>query len=446
MIPGTTSLPHRGAIDPPARRLGMDLITLILAMAGAFCCPMAWSVSAGYLSISDAFFLAALLTQARSGLRRLGELGGVPWMLLLSGALFGFSGLISYASGDMHAEPLNAAKLIFSMAVFPVLLMLTVGTDLRRLDWILLAWVAGGTLSAAVAIASRNGISLLGLYDQSGGSGGRSLGLSYHPNVLGYTCALIAPVAVYAVFHFPRWIVKTMALGSLAVLLYGLHLSGSRASFWALMLAAVYPVVRLLLGRRSALVLTVMVGMASAVALMLTIGGEFGSQMSAEFRESAIGRVLGFSTLVEGSNFERRLYIELAWAAFLENPFFGAGYGWLRGAHVHVLAILHSGGLLGFCAFLCWAMAIALACGRVVASLGKTSVAGYRELWPVIVAGLLIWMVNGALQPVLPDRNGYILVAALFSLDACARRVLSARPFRESQRRSNPAHARVGEL
>lgn len=426
MTPGLTYPAHHSdAAQPTAGRAWTDTVTLVLAMAGAFCCPMSWSVFAGYLSISDAFFLAALASQARSGLRTLGELGGVPWLLIICGVLFAFSGLISFASDDAHAEPINAAKLIFSMTVFPVLLLLTVGTDLRRLDALLLAWVCGGALSAAVAIASRNGISLLGLYDTTSAIGGRAVGLAYHANVLGYTCALTAPVALYLTLRYTRWIAKAIMLTALLALLYGLYLCGSRASVLALALGGLYPVLSALFGRRLPLVLTAMLGIASAAALTYAALGEFDTLVSDDFRESALGRTLGLSTSAAGSNHERMVYIDYVWAAFLERPLLGDGYGWLRGAHVHVLAILHSGGMLGFSAFLCWVVAILLACQRVVAALGQASVAAYRPLWLVIVTGLLIWLINGGLQPVLPDRNGYILVAALFSLDAHLRRVRS---------------------
>lgn len=420
MRPGPSMSPHPRANDSAAT-LWTQGFTLIMAMAGAFCCPMAWSVFAGYLSISDAFFLAALAGHARFDGRILGDVSGLPW-LLASALLFACSGLIVWATGDMHAEPINAAKLIFSMTVFPLLLVLTVGTDLRRLNWVLLAWMAGGAFSAGVAVASRSGISLLGFHDPTAASGGRALGLAYHPNVLGYTCALIAPVALYMAIHHRRWMMKWIALVALATLIYGLHLSGSRASVLALGLGAAYPVLSSLLGRQSPLILTATFGLAGALALMYAILGEFDTVMSDAFRESAIGRALGLSSTVAGSNYERRLYMEFAWEQFQENPIFGAGYGWLRGAHVHVLAILHSGGLLGFSAFLCWGMAVLLTCRRIAVGLGAAAAVSGRELWPVIVAGLLIWVINGALQPVLPDRNGYILIAALFTLEAHARR------------------------
>lgn len=423
MIVRQTAPARGGPAYAPDRQIGLDQLTLGLLMAGAFCCPIRWTVLAGYLSLSDAFFLAALASHARSALRNIGELGGVPWPLLASGALFALSGMISYAIGEAHAEPLNAAKLIFSLTLFPLLLVLTVGTDLKRLDKVLMAWVAGGVLSAGVALASRYGISLLGYYDEFSAGGGRASGLTYHPNALGYTSALIAPVAAYLSVRFSHWGMRTLALGALAVLLSGVHLSGSRASVWALALGALYPVLRLLRGNRGMLLLTALLGAAALAALALAVSVEFDVQLPENFRESALGRALGLSTSAYGSNVERQSYIDFSWAAFQESPFFGAGYGWLRGAHVHLLAILHAGGLLGFSAFLLWILAVLSACWRVAGAQRKLG-ATFSGLWPVVVAGLVIWFVNGGLQPVLPDRNGYILIGVLFALDAHLRRTM----------------------
>lgn len=411
--------------SPPARGSWTDTLGLALLMAGAFCCPTNWSVVEGYLAVGDAFFIAALLVQARSAARRVVELGGIPWGLLLCGLLFAMSGLVNFARDLPQADPVTAAKLVFSLALFPLLLMLSVGAELRRLQWVFVAWMAGGVLSAIVAIAGSRGISVFGFFDETAAAGGRAQGLAYHANALGYTSALIAPVAAYLACRAPGSVTRWLALFCLGLLLYALHLSGSRASLLALGVGLAVPLLALLPRHGVA---TVIAGM-GLVSLALLVGAamiETNALSADRLANSAVGRLLGFSS-TDVSNAERRLYMGMAWERVQAYPLLGEGYGWLRGAHVHVLAILHSGGLLGLSGLLVWATTVCAAGVRLVGALRDPALASYRALWPVVLSGLLVWLVNGGLQPVLPDRNGYILVGVLFLLAGHARHVVAPR-------------------
>src|SRR6202008_2681709 len=108
--------------------------------------------------------------------------------------------------------------------------------------------------------------------------------------------------------------------------------------------------------------LVMVLGLAARAALALSIVAELDLPIPPGLQESAIGRVLGLSDTSEGSDVGRIEFAKYSWAQFLESPYFGNGYGWLRTAHVSVLAVLQSGGLLGFAAYLTWLSGILMAC------------------------------------------------------------------------------------
>jgi len=402
---------------PPAAGQPSQL-TLALLLGGAFCCPMStWTLFKGYLLISDALFLAALATHALRMLQDLSRLATIPFSLLAAGMGFALSGLITFALGDdANADPINAAKMVFSLTVFPILIMMTTGGHTGRINALLAAWLAGGAFSAAVAVASHYGVALLGFYD--GGHANRASGLGYHPNALGYTSALLAPVAIYFWWRATaRW-QSVLMLAGLCVLLYALHLSGSRAALVALLLALAFPVARLIRIEAAAYALVGALGLAFVVLLGFALASEFDlHDLVHRVEDSAIGRLLGLSGSGEHSDSERRAFLRYSWAQFQESPLLGSGYGWLRGAHMHVLGIMHSGGLLGLSALLLWFTALATA-GHRTANVQHRYTGELAGLRTLVVAGLVIWFVNGGLQPVLLDRNGYILAGVLFALAA----------------------------
>lgn len=404
-----------------------DRLAFVLLIAAAFCCPLDWAIPGLMfgepLPLADVFLLAALLGLLPGAMSGFARLGGVPMMPLFAGLLFLLGGVVSLARGDLHAEPVTAATLSFALGIFPLMLMLAVREDLHRLDWLLAAWVAGAVLTASVALASRYGIALFGYLDQASAAGARAWGLSYHPNELGYTSALTVPVAIYLFLRYRSTWVRLAMVGVLVTLIAGVQLSGSRSSFWALVLGLAVPVLGVISARRLPVYLFAGVGLLATTALFATLVLEFNLPIAAGIEESALGRALGLSPSVVESDSGRAQFYAYSWAQFLDSPLFGQGWGWLRTAHIHVLALLHAGGLLGLLALLVWLAGMAVAAANVMTGLHLITPAGARWLWPTSLAGLIIWFANGAFQPILTDRNGYILAAALLILDGHVRRV-----------------------
>lgn len=399
-----------------------ELLATALLFAGAFCCPSTWYVVPGLLSTSDVFFFAAFLFAAPSMLQNLLRPGALPWLMVCAAGLFVASGVITYGLYGSDAEPMTAVKTLFSMTIFPVLLSLCIGNDRRRLEVVLVGWLAGGVLSASVAFASQYGISLFGFFDERSSLGHRARGLTYHPNYLGYACVLLAPVAIYLFLSWKRNWAKGLSLAALGVLLTALYLSGSRASLLALASGLLLPPLMFMSIRRSPVVFTVLLGAAAATLIALTAVSEIGGELSQNFRESAIGRIFGLAQSAAASNHERMIYLQYSWDIFVDNPIFGAGYGEIRVAHMHVMGILQCGGFLGLLAFLSWFLYISTATWRLARATNSLRHEGSDLLRLPVISGVIVWLVAGALMPALTDRNGYILIAVLIALDVHLRR------------------------
>lgn len=408
-------------------------LTLALLMAGAFTCPMStWTLFHGYLSVSDAFFLAALLGHSRTGLNKLQAFSAIPVSLVAAGILFAFSGMVTWALGGPHSDPLNAAKLVFSLTIFPILILVTAGTAIRHLERLMAAWLAGATLSAAVAFISSHGVSIPGLYDKAAAAGGRAQGLAYVHNALGYTSALLAPVAIYFWSRHRRLSWRVLAVLSLALLVYALDASGSRAALLALALGLLVPAMHLLRRYLSAALVTAVLGIAAAATLAATVALELDIEVPRSLSESAFGRLFGISD-ASASNSERQIYIDYAWGQFQDQPVLGSGYYLLRLSHMHVLGVMQCGGLLGLSAFMLWVLAVLGALRNVGGGLARSrpQTEAYYGLWACALSGFVVWAVDGALQPLLLDRNGYILIGVLFALNARIRQ--------RTARRTRPA-------
>jgi O-antigen ligase len=423
MNPLQATLPA-AAVPSSGFRAVMERLALLLTIAGAFCPAIDWYVIlpgvGDRFPLCDVFFLAAMLCAAPWALQGVARLGGVSLMPLAGAFLFLLSGMICFALAQPYAEPVIAAKLVFSLLLFPWLLVLVVHDARWKLDAVLAAWLAGVTLSALVAVASRNGVSILGLMDTHPGS--RAYGLSYHPNVLGYAAALTAPVALYFVMRYRQWHARLLALISLALVLTSIQLSGSRAAVLALASGVALASLGLIRMRHWPVYLLVALGLTGIAMAVLVVLMETGLPVMDGIEDSAIGRILGLSASAGTSTSGRLLLMQTSWTAFLERPWFGNGYGHLRWAHLHFLAVLHAGGLLGLLAFLVWMTGIATASWRVGAHLQNDLDDRDRMLWPIVFTGLVVWFVTNALQPLITDRNGYILVGVLFLLDARLRR------------------------
>lgn len=402
------------AAKPPLR-----LLSVILLMGGAFCCPITtWAFFKGYLSLSDALFVAAFAIH----LTRSGRLGantpGILMLLGLSAGVFTLSGLITFAMGGIYSSPVVAFKLVFAMSIAPYAISVMVGDDRRAASCLLIGWLAGAVFNALIVLASRYGVAVLGFYDSYSGEGYRAQGLTYHPNSLSYSSALLIPVATY-LWTQTRTITARLALAtSMLLLLNAIYVSGSRASLLALLIGTL-PWLPLLMCRRIwPLFFAIGVGVLASGFLAFTLGAQFGA-LQAGFEESAIARLFGGAP-TELSDAGRRWALAYSWSEFQESPLFGVGWLAVRWSHSNILAILHSGGLFGLLGLVCWATAIVVAVVRISAVQRVVPVTWDRTLLMMILSSLIIWFVNGAFQPLLLDRNGYLLIGILLALNAQA--------------------------
>jgi hypothetical protein len=409
-------------------------ITVLLLMAGGFCCPMSkWVLSQGYLSYSDLFFFAALTSHITNTLANPRAVS-ISIFLIVAALILALSGIIDTFIDSQYSYPLNSGKLVFSMTLFPLIITLIAGVDSAITEKLLVAWLAGGTFSALIAFASSHEISILGFYDSLSAKGARAEGLAYHANAFAYACALLVPVAVYFWGQKPRLMVRLLVLISLSLLLYGIYSSGSRGSLLAMLTAMLaWPLLKMRGSVRPQTLLALM-GLALVAVFFVVLGAEYFTHAFPRFTESAIGRLLGLSSSAAGSNVGREQYIHGGWERFSESPVFGSGYFWLRGAHMHILGIMDAAGLFGLSGLIFWGVAISCA----VLKLRKirhanVSSAGFDALFILTVSGLINWLVGGAFQPALLDRNGYILIGILFALDANTRHQIAIKTGLKSQ-------------
>jgi hypothetical protein len=219
-------------------------------------------------------------------------------------------------------------RIFFSTAAVIVLLtsISAISKDslLRVLRW----WCAGIVLSAAVSVAqSLRLINLTGVLDQP--TGDRFSGLTSHPNSLAFGIVLALPVSTYlANISTGAW--RTIWLVCVAVLGWGLILSGSRAGLIVGIPVLVASVVSWLWSpRRQLLILPILI--LGGIALYLWLPSALES-----------------TRLVQGaadSDLGRRDFNAAALNVFLSSPLIGGGFGQMQGVSVPLM-VLSAGGLV----------------------------------------------------------------------------------------------------
>ncbi|HSW11575.1 MAG TPA: hypothetical protein VLI06_01975 [Solimonas sp.] len=389
----------------------------------AFLCPMtSWTIARGALSYADfALVLSLLLMLPAIFSGRL--LPFVPFFLVATGTCMLFIGLVSAEMEDNLIGVLDCMKLVVAMMVTP--LVVAWGLQDRpftRAYWLLSAWLAGATFSALVGISSRHGISLLGFHDIHAAAGQRIFGLTYHSTSLGYCSAIALAAGLLLTLGTRSWLLRLLGLGSIGILLYAIHLSGSRASVIGA-LSVLLPFMLFLLTRLHNLRLRIALFLGSAgvigLIVVLALGG-----LPIDDPGSALGRLLGRNSSVQYSNSVREILHDYAWKGFFESPVFGRGFHNIRIAHNYTLQLLHSGGVLALFVVLAWALALLhsyLQTRGTVLRLDRP----LREqlLWVTLTALFMGWFAHALTQTFITDRNGYFWVTLILALGFHVRRL-----------------------
>lgn len=389
-------------------------------LAGAFfLCPAnRWIVLPDQLAISwsDVFLFAAALASliAMAGARLPFR---VPLFIIISALLIGVSGLAT-AGNDADVSSLsNCVKLILSMSLVPVAAMWITRGRQQAIDRMLVFWLAGAVLSALVAVFGVYEVSFLGLRDPRDVISGRGSGLAYHPNSLGYASALLLFVTLYlyltARVVFFRW----LCLAGAVLLIWAIQTSGSRGAVLAVAIAALAWFPNPQHGRltqRQLLILSV--GFAGIVALGLYI---FLADRPFADVNSALGRMFSKLGDSEQSNSARKEVLRIGYEGFLSSPFVGQGYADIRGVHNFAIQMLYCGGLIGFLGALLWWSGMTAHWLRFRRGVNAGESRSDYLLTRLILSVALVILVVTALQPLMTDRNGYMLFGMLLGL-SCA--------------------------
>ena len=309
---------------------GITRVGKAVVLLGAFLVPMNTLTAPGeasFVTAADGAFLLGFMLLMPSLFGRPLHLDPV--------FLFGVVGVFSIAL----VSSLLSADSVTSLSFMARLLVGAYGLAVLFLWWrpergelLLLAWAY--VLGSVVSVA-------YGLVDGLTTGSGRYVGLTEHPNLLGYTCLFGLALVPFIVAHTPlpnRW----MALFAGAVCAYGIWISGSRAALASiLVVAVVFPALK-----RSVLAgLALLVGFAAVLVFSDRL-------LSSTSKGNALGRLLGAGSASE-SNAVREQAAEKAINIFWSHPLVGQGFtADPLEAHIIYLQILAAFGIFGLAFYL----------------------------------------------------------------------------------------------
>lgn len=223
------------------------------------------------------------------------------------------------------------------------------------------------------------------------GDGGRRIGYSTHPNVMGL-CAMLGvalvPFLLEAVKPAWRWVVL---LGG-AVSVWGVWISGSRAALVAVIgVLALWVVVSRSVGVALALV-------GASIPPLWYIGSNINDLASSG---NALGRLFGGGSS-QASDAERELIARQAYETFLAHPVIGDGLSDVLEAHNIYLQVAAAVGAIGLVLFL--------------VLLGSTALSALRldGVGALLVLPVLGYAMIGFLTPILWDRYVWSVLALPF--------------------------------
>ncbi len=378
----------------------------------------------------------------------------VPGWMLISAALFAGSLVLTlifpfeydqslYERLTRVGDPYSSSvviwvRLVFAVLVFPMVVALLV-RDQGRLKWIAAAWVAGVSLSCLVALIDAG----LGTHIQEKVSYDafvvrgymgiwadvteyeRFVGLTDHPNTLGITAAMAAPITVVWMNSLRRLAVAGPVL---MLLVIGVFLSGSRAALVGLLAAGAAV---LFLYRKPILawvkgifaVRKTRIGFVAVVSVLLVGLVAVTAFAVSQDRIGAIGDSVTLERIFDPdsaklSNQERTTSLQAGIDAVAASPVTGSSYIWIESPHNIVLGLLMSGGVLALAAWI-WAMVGYLRTG--FAAQGRVP-ATIRSLVVASTASLLAYAVMSPLVNQSFNRYLYLPAALLMAIQVLLRR------------------------
>ena len=262
-----------------------------------------------------------------------------PWFVA---AVTGLS-LTAILTSALSDEPLASLNSVLRLVIGAMLLPIA-----------FMIWRPGASMVVVFAWAYLLGnvANFLASFTQGVGDGGRRIGFSTHPNIMGLCAMLAIGVAIVLWEVMPRfW--GVVALGAATLCAGGVWVSGSRAALLAVVaMLLLYPVVS-----RSVLTAVTLFGLSLPVifvAAQAILAGEDSS-------DNAFGRLLGGGS-ASYSDLDRRMLADVARAQFEAHPVIGAGLADIYAAHNIYLQIVAAVGVVGLAFFVAMLASVLLRC------------------------------------------------------------------------------------
>ncbi|MGV0795032.1 O-antigen ligase family protein [Mycolicibacterium sp. XJ1819] len=297
-------------------------------------------------------------------------------------------------------EPNNFPKAAFWLAALilvPLAIIACTKLYERTPQLVMGAFTAGVCVSSAVGVSDLMGWTEIAIRFGSGGEATRQTGLTVHPVMLGFTCVLAIPFALYFLyFHRFKWI-----WGIALVLLFGGVLaSGSRgAQVGALLFCALSVLFapRQKVSFRQALLTVVMSGVVVLLVAQLFMG-------------DVLSQLVRFGGGIDagGSDNQRTRLAQQALDDFQNFPIAGLGLKSIVNAHSIYLQCLQAGGailLIGMLIYWLW-------CLRDAWVLARRGYVVARYLFLSISA----WLVLGIIENQLTDRLLYFSIGCVAAM------------------------------
>jgi hypothetical protein len=295
-----------------------------------------------------------------------------------------------------------------------VIAMWCTGGRQKTVDRMLWFWLAGACLSALIGVLTKYGIPVFDLSDPYAVAIRRVSGLTYHPNVLAYSCALLIPVATYLAVTTSTLTQRWICIVAIVLLADAILVSGSRGSVLAVMIGMMVwlpnPYKKWIHRRELFVLVTGLISIIAIVFFLLLSDKPFADS------SNALSRLFGSVSNIQQSNDARRAASQFAYNGFSAAPIFGQGFDRILFAHNSGLQVLYSGGLVSFAGALIWWGGLGIFWWRLRQLASRYGTHQEVMLLQMFQSIALVAIVNGAVEPILTNRNGYIAFGLMLGL------------------------------
>ena len=390
------------------------------------------------LTLSDIFFLFALVALVLESASQGGLRAQLPKGVTYGVAIFAVGGLISSYSAQLPSESLGiVARMIYITLMWFWLGTVVIRTP-RQVRTAIALWVASAAITGGAAI-----VQLLAGDVIPGASitWGRMTGFTGQVNELGGVASVAVVPALMVASRARNLATVVSSYAGLVLIGVGLVLSGSVSGMLAAAVGTLFWIG--LVGVRSAIAVTL-------VSIGLGVAVLFSTQSSAQVISplQRLDRVIAAND--PSATFWTRMEVNgIAWARIVSSPLVGVGLDSqsslaIPDSQVHnsLLGSWYEAGLLGFIGFGTLLITV-MACARKAANRA-------RDLteWGIVVgllASCVSWITYGMANPVLYKRYGWIPAVLILCLRTQQMDAIESSPGPQTEASRRSSHGQSSE-